>query len=145
MRSNTASAETTWTCTPASAEAGEGWTGPILMAPAESPVPADGGWEQAGRGQTGWDVSAPTPSGGWGGEPAMDASDSPGEALPPDAILGTAPILGPAEESSDGEPPQQAVPAWEEAQRQAAELLGNEGTALLDKAAKKLRQAKAQG
>jgi len=31
-----------------------------------------------------------------------------------------------------------AVPAWEKAQRQAAELLGNEGMALLDQAAKKL-------
>jgi len=98
---------------PASAEAGEGWTGPILMAPADSPAPADGGWEQAGGGQTGWDVSAPTPSGGWGAEPAMDASDTPGEALPPDAILGTAPILGPAEESGDAPPPQEAAPAWE--------------------------------
>ena len=98
---------------PATAEAGEGWTGPILMAPADSPAPADGGWEQAGGGQTGWDVSAPTPSGGWGAEPAMDASDTPGEALPPDAILGTAPILGPAEESGDAPPPQEAAPAWE--------------------------------
>jgi DNA-binding MarR family transcriptional regulator len=34
---------------------------------------------------------------------------------------------------------EKAVPAWEEAQRQAAELLGDEGIALLDKAAKKLR------
>jgi len=31
-----------------------------------------------------------------------------------------------------------AGPAWEKAQRQAAELLGNEGMALLDQAAKKL-------
>jgi DNA-binding MarR family transcriptional regulator len=31
-----------------------------------------------------------------------------------------------------------AVPAWEEAQRQAAELLGDEGIALLEKAARKL-------
>jgi DNA-binding MarR family transcriptional regulator len=38
-----------------------------------------------------------------------------------------------------------AVPAWEEAQRQAAELLGDEGIALVDRAAKKLRQAKAGG
>ncbi len=98
---------------PASADAGEGWTGPILMAPADSPAPAEGAWEQAGEGQTGWDVSAPTPSGGWVAEPAMDASDSPGEALPPDAILGTAPILGPAGESSDAQPPQDAAPAWE--------------------------------
>jgi DNA-binding MarR family transcriptional regulator len=40
---------------------------------------------------------------------------------------------------------EKALPAWEEAQRQAAELLGEEGIALLDKAAKKLRQAKAEG
>src|SRR5437868_13690823 len=32
---------------------------------------------------------------------------------------------------------EKAVPAWEEAQRQAAELLGDEGIALLDRAAKK--------
>src|SRR5690349_11255649 len=35
-----------------------------------------------------------------------------------------------------------AVPAWEEAQRQATELLGSEGVALLDRAAKKLRQTR---
>ena len=40
---------------------------------------------------------------------------------------------------------EKAVPAWEQAQRQAAELLGSEGIALLDKAARKVRQAKAQG
>src|SRR5438552_7035726 len=40
---------------------------------------------------------------------------------------------------------EKAVPAWEEAQRQAAELLGDEGIALLDRAAKKLRRAKAEG
>src|SRR3979411_2316778 len=40
---------------------------------------------------------------------------------------------------------EKAVPAWEEAQRRATELLGNEGIALLDRAAKKLRQAKAEG
>src|SRR5262245_11157714 len=34
-----------------------------------------------------------------------------------------------------------AVPAWEEAQRRAAELLGEEGLALLDRAAKKLWQS----
>src|SRR5438045_8346588 len=34
---------------------------------------------------------------------------------------------------------EKAVPAWEEAQRQATELLGDEGIALLDKAARKLR------
>ena len=34
---------------------------------------------------------------------------------------------------------EKAVPAWEEAQRQASELLGDQGIALLDKAAKKLR------
>jgi DNA-binding MarR family transcriptional regulator len=33
---------------------------------------------------------------------------------------------------------EKAIPAWEEAQRQASELLGSEGTALLDQAAKKL-------
>ena len=33
---------------------------------------------------------------------------------------------------------EKAIPAWEEAQRQATELLGDEGIALLDKAAKKL-------
>src|SRR5881397_1621137 len=38
---------------------------------------------------------------------------------------------------------EKAVPAWEEAQRQATELLGEEGIALLDRAAKKLRQAQA--
>jgi DNA-binding MarR family transcriptional regulator len=40
---------------------------------------------------------------------------------------------------------EKAVPAWEEAQRQAAELIGDEGVALLDKAAKKVRQAKTEG
>ena len=34
---------------------------------------------------------------------------------------------------------EKAVPAWEEAQQQAVELLGDEGIALLNKAAKKLR------
>jgi DNA-binding MarR family transcriptional regulator len=34
---------------------------------------------------------------------------------------------------------EKAIPAWEKAQRQAEELLGKEGTALLDKLAKKLR------
>ena len=34
---------------------------------------------------------------------------------------------------------EKAIPAWEEAQRQAGELLGDQGIALLDKAAKKLR------
>ena len=33
---------------------------------------------------------------------------------------------------------EQAVPAWEEAQRQAADLLGDEGIALLDNAARKV-------
>jgi DNA-binding MarR family transcriptional regulator len=37
---------------------------------------------------------------------------------------------------------EKAVPAWEVAQRQAAELLGDQGVALLDKATKKLRQPK---
>ena len=40
---------------------------------------------------------------------------------------------------------EKAVPAWEEAQRQATKLLGDEGIALLDRAAKRLRQAKAEG
>ena len=34
---------------------------------------------------------------------------------------------------------EKAIPAWEEAQRQAGDLLGAEGVALLDKAARKLR------
>jgi DNA-binding MarR family transcriptional regulator len=38
---------------------------------------------------------------------------------------------------------EQAVPAWEEAQRQATDLLGDEGIALLDQMAKKLRRTKA--
>src|SRR5580692_9272842 len=40
---------------------------------------------------------------------------------------------------------EKAVPAWQEAQRQATELLGVEGITLLDRAAKKLRQPKAEG
>ena len=39
---------------------------------------------------------------------------------------------------------EKAAPAWEEAQRQAAELLGDEGIALLNRAAKKLGGSKAQ-
>src|SRR3984957_6030412 len=39
---------------------------------------------------------------------------------------------------------EKAVPAWEEAQRQAAELLGHDGIALLNRAAKKLRRPKAE-
>ena len=39
---------------------------------------------------------------------------------------------------------EKAVPAWEEAQHQATVLLGDEGIALLDRAAKKLRGAKAK-
>ena len=39
---------------------------------------------------------------------------------------------------------EKAVPAWAQAQRQATELLGEEGIALLDRAAKKLRQARAE-
>ncbi len=39
---------------------------------------------------------------------------------------------------------EKAVPAWEEAQGQAKELLAEEGIALLDRAAKRLRQAKAR-
>jgi DNA-binding MarR family transcriptional regulator len=40
---------------------------------------------------------------------------------------------------------EKAVPAWEQAQRQARELLGHEGIALLDKATRKLRQARGDG
>ena len=39
---------------------------------------------------------------------------------------------------------EKAVPAWEQAQRQAIELLGDEGIALLDKAAKKLGGSEAK-
>ena len=39
---------------------------------------------------------------------------------------------------------EKAVPAWEEAQRRASELLGEEGLALLDRAAKKARQPVAE-
>ena len=39
---------------------------------------------------------------------------------------------------------EKAVPAWEEAQRRATELLGDEGIALLNRAAKKLGGPKAQ-
>src|SRR5580704_3104819 len=38
---------------------------------------------------------------------------------------------------------EKAVPAWEKAQQQASELLGSEGIALLDKAAKKVGMAQA--
>jgi DNA-binding MarR family transcriptional regulator len=38
---------------------------------------------------------------------------------------------------------EKAVPAWHEAQSQATDLLGDEGIALLDRVAKKLRDAKA--
>ena len=40
---------------------------------------------------------------------------------------------------------EKAVPAWEQAQRQATELLGEEGIGLLDRAARKLRESKAEG
>jgi DNA-binding MarR family transcriptional regulator len=40
---------------------------------------------------------------------------------------------------------ERAVPAWEEAQRRASELLGDEGIALLDRVAKQLWQTKAGG
>jgi DNA-binding MarR family transcriptional regulator len=40
---------------------------------------------------------------------------------------------------------ERAVPAWAEAQRQAAELLGDEGIALLDGVARKLGGLKAEG
>jgi DNA-binding MarR family transcriptional regulator len=39
---------------------------------------------------------------------------------------------------------EKAVPAWEKAQRQAKELLADEGIALLDQAAKRLPQTKAR-
>lgn len=39
---------------------------------------------------------------------------------------------------------EKAVPAWEKAQRQAKELLAEEGIALLDRAAKRLRQPNAK-
>jgi hypothetical protein len=117
----------------ANPDAGQGWTGPILASP-EGATASDNGWGKAGEGQTGWDVVAPVPEGGWGTEPAAEASggwtgpleswgsappespsavpgwsspdpanerDAPGEALPPDAILGTAPILGPADHGTD--------------------------------------------
>ena len=38
---------------------------------------------------------------------------------------------------------EKAIPAWEEAQRRASELLGDEGIALLEKAAKKLTGSRA--
>ena len=38
---------------------------------------------------------------------------------------------------------EKAIPAWEQAQQQASELLGNDGIALLDKAAKKVGMAQA--
>ena len=40
---------------------------------------------------------------------------------------------------------EKAAPAWEEAQRRASELLGDEGIALLDRVAKQLWQTKAGG
>jgi len=39
---------------------------------------------------------------------------------------------------------EKAVPAWEDAQRQATELLGEKGIDLLDRAAMKLRESKAE-
>ena len=38
---------------------------------------------------------------------------------------------------------EKALPAWEEAQRRASELLGNEGISLLDKAARKVGMSQA--
>jgi DNA-binding MarR family transcriptional regulator len=38
---------------------------------------------------------------------------------------------------------EKAIPAWEEAQRQATELLGDEGSGLLDRAAKKVSMSQA--
>jgi len=95
---------------PAVADAGSGWTGPILSS--DAPAVASGAWKEIRRGQTGWDVSAPAPSGGWAAEPVPVADewsgpggeswglDAPGEALPADAILGTAPIVAAAEEGN---------------------------------------------
>lgn len=40
---------------------------------------------------------------------------------------------------------EKAVPAWEKAQKEAAELLGNEGLAMLDRAARKVRRFQADG
>jgi DNA-binding MarR family transcriptional regulator len=40
---------------------------------------------------------------------------------------------------------EKAAPAWKKAQGQATELLGDEGIALLNKAAKNLRESKAEG
>ncbi len=40
---------------------------------------------------------------------------------------------------------EKAIPAWEEAQQRAVELLGEEGVALLDRAAKKLWHSQAEG
>jgi DNA-binding MarR family transcriptional regulator len=39
---------------------------------------------------------------------------------------------------------EEAVPAWEQAQRRARDLLGDEGVALLDRAAQKLRRSGAE-
>ena len=39
---------------------------------------------------------------------------------------------------------EKAIPAWEEAQRKATDLLGKEGMALLDKAARKVGMSQAQ-
>ena len=39
---------------------------------------------------------------------------------------------------------EKAIPAWEKAQQQASELLGSEGVALLDNAARKVGMAQAQ-
>ena len=121
----------------ATLDAGQGWTGPILASP-EGATVSEAGWGNAYEGQTGWDVSAPVPEGGWVAEPAAEASDgwsaaadtwgsaspeiqstvrgwsspesanepdAPGEALPPDAILGTAPILGPVDDSPEAPQP----------------------------------------
>jgi DNA-binding MarR family transcriptional regulator len=40
---------------------------------------------------------------------------------------------------------QRAIPAWEQAQQKAGELLGDEGIALLNKAAQKLKMLQANG
>jgi Type II secretion system (T2SS), protein E, N-terminal domain len=105
---------------PAFADAGSGWTGPILTS--DAPAVASGAWKEIRRGQTGWDVSAPAPSGGWAAEPAPPVDrwsapggeswglDAPGEALPADAILGTAPILAAAENGGAAAQPEPAAP-----------------------------------
>ena len=101
------------------ADAGSGWTGPILSS--DAPAVASGAWKEIRRGETGWDVAAPAPSSGWAAEPAPAADawsapggdswglDAPGEALPADAILGTAPIVAAGEEGNGEAQPDPAA------------------------------------